>query len=373
MRRLANGIAASGLEAAVRLAALRTPSLRERPQEPRSIFVLRNNDIGDLLVITPLFEALRRRFPCARIAAGVGDWNRDVLRFNPHVSEVLSVNAPWFNKYQDRQGVWDRWQYLRRSPEIDALAERRFEVGIDVLGSPWGSLLLLRARIPYRLGVRGYAGGHTAAQAALDFKPDEHVGKAALGLAALLGAVDMPANLPQIFLAPEERRKAEAWWRLAETDDRKRKRLVVGPGGGLVVKCWPPENWAALARGIDSLDNLNVLLIGGPSDGDLLAMVARDCRRVRVFPSPPDLREAFALVATSDGVVCNSSMLLHVAAAFSKPVLVLLGESFPSAVAHQLQWGYPDLSRSLGREPPLRTALWEPAETLRVLREQLAL
>ncbi len=33
------------------------------PASPRSIFVLRNNDLGDLLVVTPLFEALRRRIP----------------------------------------------------------------------------------------------------------------------------------------------------------------------------------------------------------------------------------------------------------------------------------------------------------------------
>jgi ADP-heptose:LPS heptosyltransferase len=35
------------------------------------IFVLRNNDIGDLLVLTPLIEALKRTFRNAEILTGV--------------------------------------------------------------------------------------------------------------------------------------------------------------------------------------------------------------------------------------------------------------------------------------------------------------
>jgi len=46
--------------------------------------------LADLLVSTPLFEALRTRFPAARIVAGIGDWNRPILQNNPYVTEVLS-------------------------------------------------------------------------------------------------------------------------------------------------------------------------------------------------------------------------------------------------------------------------------------------
>src|SRR5438067_13587373 len=57
-----------------------------------TIFVLRNNDIGDLLVVTPLFDALKRRFPDNKIVVGVGNWNFPVLQNNPHLSEVLPIN-----------------------------------------------------------------------------------------------------------------------------------------------------------------------------------------------------------------------------------------------------------------------------------------
>ncbi|HEX3555887.1 MAG TPA: glycosyltransferase family 9 protein [Thermoanaerobaculia bacterium] len=354
------------------MASAFAPALAAPPREPRSIFVLRNNDVGDLLVVTPLFEALRRRFPQAWIAAGVGSWNLDVLRHNPHLSEVLAVNAPWFNKYREAQGTLGRLAYLGRSPEVRELARRRFEVGIDVLGSAWGSLLLLRAGIPYRLGVRGYAGGHSAAQATVAFDPGLSVGRSALRFAELLGAADLPAYRPQIFLRAAEREAAERWWAEAETDGRRRRRVVVGPGGGLAAKRWPGESFAALAARLPKAGDVSLLVLGGPREGELVARVAAGAAEARILSPAPGLRETFALVAACDLVVCNSSMLLHAAAAFAKPSVVLLGEAFPSASQHQAQWGYPGLSRSLGQEPRERTALATPEEALAAVQEMLS-
>jgi ADP-heptose:LPS heptosyltransferase len=369
LRRTGNRIAAGVLEGSVRTAAALSPSLSERPREPKSIFVLRNNDLGDLLVVTPLFEALRRRFPEAWIAAGVGDWSRDVLAGNPHLSEVLPINAPWFNKYQKERGPLGRFSYLRRSPEIRTLTERRFEVGIDVLGSAWGSYLLLRAGIPYRLGVRGYAGGHSAVQAAVGYAPGEHVGRSALRFAELLGATDLPPVRPQIFLSATERAQGERWWASAEVDGRRR-RLVIAPGGGAPEKCWPAESFAALAAGLSDVPDLSILVLGGPRESALTSRVAAASPRARTFSEAPDLREVFALLAACDFVVCNSSMPMHAAAAFGKRMAVLLGPSFHSASQHQAQWGYPGLSITLGRDREHRD-ICTYGEALAAIRPQL--
>jgi hypothetical protein len=65
-------------------------------------------------------------------------------------------------------------------------------------------------------------------------------------------------------------------------------------------------------------------------------------------------------------------MLMHAAAAFACPTVVLLGEAFTSASAHQAQWGLPDLCRSLGREPGSRPDLATPAEALAAVQEATA-
>lgn len=359
LRRLGRGAA----EALVWTAGRLRSGLPAAPPEPRSILVLRNNDIGDLLVITPLFEALRRRYPAATITAAVGRWNVGVLRSNPHVSEVLAVDAPWFNKFVPRQAPWRALSFIASSEAARQLARRRFDIGIDVLGSAWGSLLLLRAGVPYRLGVRGYAGGHSAAQAWVDFNPWEHVGRAALRFAELLGAMDLPVARPQIFLQEMERAAGQESWRGAPGEGRG-YRIVIGPGGGLAAKCWPLAEWEELIRRLAGRPGLRIVVAGGPREremGERLAALAPGARNLAGHLS---LRETFALVAAADLVICNSSMLMHAAAAFSRPTLVLLGESFSSARQHDAQWGYAGTCWSLGKEPGERSRLFTAAEVL---------
>lgn len=361
-RNIAQSTGAGLLEGAV-FALGRPRRGLEPPAVPGSIFVLRNNDIGDVLVITPLFDALRRRFPTARIVAGVGPWSADVLRGNPYVSEVLTVQAPWFNKYTRDVGPAGRLAYLWRSPEVRALRDRGFDVGIDVLGSAWGALLLLRAGIPCRLGVRGYAGGHAATHFAVRYDPREHVGRSALRFAELLGATEFPEPRPQIFLSAAEREAGERLW----SGERKR-RVVVAPGGGLAVKLWPRERFVSLLRRLGELGDIEVAVVGGPMEhgwADELAAGIPGARSLLGL----GLRETFALVAAADLVLCNSSLLLHVAAAFRRPTVALLGESFPSASGHQAQWGYPGTCRSLGPEPGDGGSLATPEEALAAARE----
>jgi ADP-heptose:LPS heptosyltransferase len=360
------------LEGVVRCAAAGGTGKTPPPADPPSIFVLRNNDIGDLLVITPMFEALRRRFPRAILAAGVGDWSRDVLLHNPHVTEILPVNAPWFNKYSRRNGASGPLVYLCRSPELPALAVRRFAVGVDVLGSSWGALLLLKAGIPYRMGIRGYAGGHSAAQATVDYDPSLHVGRTALRFAELLGARDLPPCRPQIFLDPAERELGEHLWNANEPPGRRRPRVLVGPGGGLAAKCWPAASFAALVSSLAGTGEPTVLVVGGPREEELVASVAGASPAARHLPRAPTLRAVFALAAAADLVICNSSMLLHAAAAFARPTLVLLGAGVASARDHQLQWGYPGVCRSLGKEPGRRSNVYTPEEALAVVRAAMA-
>jgi len=368
LRAAVRRLAASAPEALVRTAALAAPRATAAPPEPRSIFVLRNNDIGDLLAVTPLFEALRRRFPAARIAAGVGRWNLPCLQGNPYLSEILVTDAPWFNKFVRRQTPVRALSWIYRSAAAREIARRGFEVGIDVLGSPWGSLLLMRARIPWRLGVQGYAGGHTGAQACVRFDPWEHVGRSALRFAELLGAADLPPCRPQIYLDDGERRAGEECWRglFAEGADRP-PRVVIGPGGGLAVKCWPRERFAALAALLARERRVEIAIAGGPRDSEAGALIAAAAPGSRNLAGQLSLRETFALVAASDLVICNSSMLMHAAAAFRRPTLVLLGASFPSARQHDAQWGYPGTCRSLGRESGEREEIATPEEAFSAL------
>ena len=353
------------------------PLLAPRPGSgaPRSIFVLRNNDLGDTLLCTPLFAALHRMFPDAHLAAGIGPWAVDLLANNPHVHEVVPITAPWHNKFTTPppQSRARSMRYLRHSPEVAALARHRFDLGIDVVGSYEGSLLLLKTRMARRIGVEGYAGGHTACTHFIKFDGAEHVAHAALRLARRTGeACTGPGDSPQpaliadiepraqLFLTESEKARGEAVW---QGFGGTRKRIVIGPTGGFAEKCWPAERYAALIERLSKrADAPAIAIVGGKGDGELGERLAAAGAHgvARSFCGSLALRETFAVVASADAVVCNSSMLLHVAGAFRKPSVLLLGPFYSATREHVLQWGYPETT-ALG---PERAAprLAEPAE-----------
>ena len=70
---------------------------------------------------------------------------------------------------------------------------------------------------------------------------------------------------------------------------------------------------------------------------------------VRNLCGKTDLRKTFAITSRCNAVVSNTSLLMHVAGAFSKPNLVLLGPWYDSAKLHAKQWGH-EKTMVAGRE-----------------------
>jgi ADP-heptose:LPS heptosyltransferase len=332
--------------------SLFVPKTPRPPISPQRVFVLRNNDIGDLLVVTPLFEALKRTFPDAGIFVGIGSWNGQILLGNPNVYGIVEVNAPWHNHFISPQSATSALRYIFCSHEARTVQSIRAEIGIDVLGSGFGSLLMMRAGIPYRLGVRGYAGGDTAVQSFVDYRSDEHVGRQALRFAELLGCKNLPENRPQIFL---------------KEPPRPNEAIIIAPGVGLSEKGWPGDYYVELAS---LLRDEQIIVIGSHNDGLLAERICGNHPNARNFSGKLTLRDSFGIIGGAKLVICNSSMAMHAAAAFRRPTVALLGEWFQSAAQHHRQWGYPE-TVMLGREQ-LHPEIFGPKEVENKVREILS-
>ncbi len=333
------------------------PASKSLPLSPKRIFILRNNDKGDLLSTTPFFEALKKAFPDAEILVGVGSWNLPILENNPYVDRILALDAPWHNKALIKpktnrillflRGFW----YSMWSSQVRALRGLRPDIGIDVLGSPQGSMLLMQAGIPYRLGVRGYAGGHEACSAFLDFDPSLHVSVFALKFLSLLGKETAVLPRPQLYMQDSETAYGEAQW--IQYTASGHLRIVVAPGGGLKEKCWPVAYFQELIHLIYTHTKACIVLIGSKDEKDLGRRLEAACPFVHNAIGTYNLRESFALIQQSSYVICNSSLAMHVAAAFDKKTLVLLGECFCDARAHERLWSYPATHSVLGKNGAL--------------------
>jgi len=315
----------------------------EIKQVEKNFFVLRNNDLGDVLVATPLLEALKTAFPKSKVSIGVGDWAMPLLENNPHVDEVISCNAPWHNKQNCRfsanspKTFFEGLLYVLFSKESRYISAKKFTHGIDVLGSRQGSWLMRRAKIPNRFGVKGYAGGHNCCTKFIDFKEERNVAEAGLDFLNLMNAEVTIEPRPTIFLTENEVTEAEASW---GKKSESKKRIVLAPGGGFPEKCWGDQNFSHLINLLLKNKNYHLCIIGSKEDEKRIS--ANDSSQLTNLCGKLSLRQSAAMVSLSDFVICNSSLCMHLAGAFRIPSLTLLGEWYDSAQLHQKQWGYPE-------------------------------
>ena len=316
----------------------------------KNFFVLRNNDLGDVLVATPLLKALKTSFPESRVSIGVGDWAMPLLENNPYLDEVISFNAPWHNKQNCRfpanspKTFWEGLRYVLISKESRYISSRMFTHGIDILGSRQGSWLMRRARIPNRFGVKGYAGGDNWCTKYIDFKEERKVAEAGLEFLNLMNEeVDIDPR-PTIYLTENETTEAEISWgeRFSST-----KRIVLAPGGGFTEKCWGDKNFTELANLFLKNGSYEVCIIGSEEDKNRISV--NDSSQLTNLCGELSLRQSAAMLSLADFVICNTSLCMHLAGAFKIPSLVLLGEWYDSSELHQKQWGYPE-STVIGKE-----------------------
>ena len=320
----------------------------------KKVFILRNNDLGDVLVATPLIKGLRKAFPKASISMGIGDWARPLLENNPYLDEIISINAPWHNKQNCRfpanspRTFLEGLLYILTSKESQFLRRQKYTHGIDVLGSRQGSWLLRRGRIPHRFGVRGYAGGDKWCENCVNFNEDRKVAEAELAFLPLLGATATVAPRPLLLLREKEKKDADEIW--GKRNPRS-KRIVIAPGGGFPEKCWGDDRFSKLTELLLARTDHAIRVIGSKCDKYRISVprAEEESYRLRNYCGELSLRQSASLVSTADFVITNTSLSMHLAGAFSVPSLTLLGDWYESATLHHSQWGYPE-GLILGKE-----------------------
>jgi heptosyltransferase-2 len=307
-------------------------------KEPRSILVLRNNDLGDLVIVTPLFQALRAAFPNARIVVAVGPWAKDILKNNPYISEVVECNAPWNNHHAGPRSLVRPLKYIFSSPEMARFKAENFDACIDVVGSIFGSMFMIKLGIPTRVGRKGYGGGHTGATAFLENTFTTSVSEGAVSYVRLLKQ-DAKVNFdlrPQLFLDGAEIEEAEKVWKHVEgADNNQRPRIVVAPAAGIPEKQWPTAMFADLVRRL-AKETCGCVL-GSPDNFEMGESIVQQLDGWSNRCGRASIRQSMAIISMADLVICPPTFSMHLAAAFNKPCVLILPAYFDPK-EHAFYW-----------------------------------
>ncbi len=328
------------------------------PADPpiRRIVVLRANNVGDFVVATPAFRALRTAYPGAQITLVGDDRTRPLADRIPQWIDRF-VEFPGF------PGIRERSVDARRTVEFLGRAQASgYDLAIQMHGNGvWSNpfVALLGARI-----AAGFTRPEDSPEAmgldrALVFPPHRHE---TLRLLDLLGSIGVhPRGLtPELGLLPDDRAEVA---RVLDAAGLAGCGPLIGmhPGGRFLDRIWPSERFARLADDLVERLGASIVLTGAGRDRAYTEAVRRGARHPFV-----DLTDALslpglvALLERLDVFVTNDTGPAHLAYAAGAPTVTLFG------VAPAWEWGSVDPRRHRAVEPPAAAQGDRRIETIEV-------
>ena len=261
------------------------------------VLVVRFSSLGDVVLITPLLRAIRRRHPAAHITVLTRTRYAELFEDNPAVDRVIPFDPA------------AGWAGLRAQ-----LAPAHYDVRLDLQDS------LRSRRLRRRLGGPwGVAPRRRAARLALiwlgwdRYRPPQPVPETYFVAARSL-EVQPDGKPPEVFPSPADVERA------AELVPRG--CVILAPGASRAAKRWPPGAWRALARRLQQRGH-PVAAVGDAHERVLLGDGIIEAYGL-------SLRATAAVLERARVVIGNDSGLLHLATAVSRPVVAIFGPTVPA-------------------------------------------
>ena len=270
------------------------------PAEIRRIALFRPGTLGDMILTTPLFAALKEIFPESELTVIANEWNSVIPENHKAVDHVRGIPS-------GLRGLSD-WLRL--------FASGRFDLYIDPKDhrSTTSRIVaeLIRAKrklvVPANLPL--FSGADIVPPPA-----GPHFVDSALAPMQVIAPETSFERHPSFLIPQRARLRMEEEIGKSETP-----LLLVNISTGSPTRRWPEEKWKEFVRLVDW--NGTLVVISSPGDrgsGERIASVRPDAR----YAATADLMEAAALVDRATCLVTSDTSIVHIAGGLNRPILAL--------------------------------------------------
>ncbi|MCK4547925.1 MAG: glycosyltransferase family 9 protein [Candidatus Eisenbacteria sp.] len=301
-----------------------TTGIRIDPGQVREVLVVRpHNQMGDMLLSTPMFSALRRGFPKARITLMASPDNYEIMIAHPDVDRCLVFEK---KKFRTRPGdLLGFWRSLRGTRWDVVIMPTTVSFSVTSCIIAW----LAGGRV--RIGCDGRAYGRSLGKAVFHIHVPcvwtaEHQTERNLDFTRAAG-VTVQSREPVMGLRDEERCWARAELELLRNEGQ---RLIgIHLGAGKIPNRWPVERFARIAAALAGSPANRVMVMVGPREEPLVEEIRDHIPNEVMVVSGLSLRQASAFIGELDFFLCNDTGVMHIGAALSTPTLALFGPTDP--------------------------------------------
>lgn len=281
----------------------------EIPQNPRSIMVLAPVLLGDYLILTPLYHAIKTNFPESEVIVVVKPPIKHLAERDPNVDRVIV--------YQNLPGWFGAMSRIRK-----------VAAQVVIMPKPHSSvteaILLFWSNSKIRIGLvsKGFESllSHPVSH---DDKKDHRV-VTMLRLLEPLGINPVECDLGLIIGTNEE------WEERAESFIRERfqNQSIIGINisAGSSSRIWQFEKWVGLIQKLNlNYPDLEFIIFSAPNDRLKGEQLADECPKTEYIPTK-NLIEAGAYYSKVSAFISPDTAAVHTAVARKIPVAVLYNQ-----------------------------------------------
>jgi len=268
------------------------------------ILIIRLSSIGDIILTTPILEAIKDKYPDATLDFLVMDKFKDAISGNKHIDNLILFEK---EKYK---GLWGIIKFSGR------LKKNGYDIIID-LHSKVRSILISRilGNKVLRYKKRSWWKTFCVRLRLIRYHVDDTIVKNYF----------RSLNKLEIFYT-HEKLKFDFKIEDIEGVNNFNDFIVMAPGAGNNTKKWPKEYFAELGKRLTE----NIVLIGGNSEYNNFQYIRKEIgERCQNLAGKLSLKESGALISRSKYVITNDSAPFHIARGVGKKVFVIFGPTDP--------------------------------------------
>jgi heptosyltransferase II len=286
----------------------------DRPKHIKKVIIVQNAKLGDMVCTTPMFRALKTKYPNAKLAVVGNIQNKTLLQGNPNIDSYIAFDR-------------DHW-----SEVITSVKDFEADFGCVCTPDVLGLKLLLKAGVPFISAPKIENG----------WSPWE------TRIYKLLRLFAVPVSHRMGHYAPREYLKLLSPIKVYATDTRKelyadhesmlkmnnllmpfngRIKVAIAPGAGNKIKEWPPEKFNMVARFLIEKYDVAVILIGADKDSNLSRVVKESLQARSVLDTVGmlNIEELKALIKQLNLFISVDTGPIYIAEAFGIPTIDIVG------------------------------------------------
>ena len=296
-------------------------------KEPRAFIVFRLDSLGDVVMTTPLFRALKKAHPGSRCTVVVQECYKPLLVTNPHIDEILTlpkVRPVWLPQGMRRllSATVLYWTRLRKR-HFDFAVSPRWDVDTHL-----ATFLCVLTHAASRVGYSEKAslakqqinrGFDAAYNVCLPAGPVRHEILRNLSVAGAVGATIADATL-EVQLTERDRRSAAE---LLAKVPASTKLVAIGIGAASRSRRWPLGCYADVMNDLAKGCSVQPAIVCSAAELGRALKLASLLQRRPIILAGARLREVCAVLERCDLFLGNDSGCAHLAAAMDCKVIVI--------------------------------------------------